>query len=91
MTEKEVDRAVGEVVRNYSKAREEESGLFAKLHMLVHVFQNIRTDEQLKKFAEREEDPREEAKELLEVRKRRRDCESFLRTQGLDNLIRREN
>ena len=90
MNGRDKDTEVGATVREYSDLRKTAACLARRLkrfrdHLDVIVENPARSDEL--EHVTQADDPREDAKALVEARGKIRECEDFLRQQGLTNIL----
>ena len=90
MNGQDKDAEVGATVREYSELHKTASCLARRLkrfrdHLDIVIENSSRSDE-LSNLTEAD-DPRDDAKALVETRAKIHECEAFLRDQGLRNII----
>ena len=90
MNGRDKDTEVGATVREYSELHKTAACLARRLkrfrdHLDIVVENPARADEL--EHVTKTDDPREDAKALVETRAKIRECEDFLRKQGLTNIF----
>ena len=90
MNGRDKDTEVGATVREYSELHKTAACLSRRLkrfrdNLDIIIENPLRADE-LEKVSQAD-DPREDTKALVETRAKIRECEDFLRQQGLTNIL----